>query len=379
MLIRFSLVFLTLAGCLLLPLAHADKISDSECARLKRWVTGIPEGPEQGERLLADDYFSKHFGKPLGKLPAKQLNYLRNTAKTVCPSWDGMTSKELRMAQVFLSPPTPTKSTEHDSANISRDTNGEPGGGSSNAMATDNPAGAESLGTAEREAARKASLLRLKDAAIAARQLPPPDVVPLAKAPRASKRLQVELTDIDDLGFVLIGTPDGKWKGLAGAEWISGIPGYSAEEITSHLLPGENQVIFGVHNKQFAFGPGKWGYKFTLVDELGTIWTQQFRAAGGGVGIRFWKPFFITKSNDGSLLVRQTEDTKLPDVIAYMKTINEKLIKDFGTETSAAGAIFDVFVSATTSSSPNSPGASAADQILMRQISNRNQCGKDIC
>ena len=102
MLDHFWPVFVAVVGVALVPLAHADRISDNDCARIKRWVTGVPEGPNQGETLLSDEYFATYFGKPRGRLPPNQMAYLRNAAKTACPTWGKMTATQLATAQQLL-------------------------------------------------------------------------------------------------------------------------------------------------------------------------------------------------------------------------------------------------------------------------------------
>lgn len=106
---RISFAFLSLAISSLVSLAHADAMSDNECARIKRWVSGVPEGEQQMDILLSYDYFTKHFGKTYESLTMKEISSLYGTADYHCPRWGQMTSLQLRMAKELLNPHTHDK------------------------------------------------------------------------------------------------------------------------------------------------------------------------------------------------------------------------------------------------------------------------------
>lgn len=57
--------------------AHADVFKDKKCVQIKNWMTGIPEGIDQFEGLLADNYFYSHFGSRYLELNDKQLFELK--------------------------------------------------------------------------------------------------------------------------------------------------------------------------------------------------------------------------------------------------------------------------------------------------------------
>ncbi|MCA3043611.1 MAG: hypothetical protein ING51_11410, partial [Rhodocyclaceae bacterium] len=66
----------------------------------------------------------------------------------------------------------------------------------------------------EREARAKAD--------IEARKLPSADLAELGSNTKAGSKLRVTMKGIDDIGFLVGKTPDGKWQPLATAEWSAG-------------------------------------------------------------------------------------------------------------------------------------------------------------
>jgi hypothetical protein len=199
------------------------------------------------------------------------------------------------------------------------------------------------------EAAKRAEEARR--AAIAAMQLPEPDLSMLEGAPRPSKSLILEFAQADDLAFAVVISTDGKWVGAVEAEWNGGNPGQARGELTGHFKQGDNLLILGLHNKRFAFGPGRWSLAAQISDDKGPVWTRTVGAAGGSVGIRYWKPFLVAKARNGQLTVRAATSEQTAPALERMKAFNNWLIREMGSETSmmaaVAGAVTQSLISST--------------------------------
>jgi hypothetical protein len=189
----------------------------------------------------------------------------------------------------------------------------------------------------EREARAKAD--------IEARKLPSADLAELGSNTKAGSKLRVTMKGIDDIGFLVGKTPDGKWQPLATAEWSAGGgPGRADVSIQDSLKTGDNILIFGVHNKVFALGAGKWGFDVTLTSDSQVLWTKAHAAIGGGVGIRYWKAFVVNKSAKGALTLKAASAAQTQTVVEKMEEMNAWLQKDYGTENSVMGLAIEAMV-----------------------------------
>lgn len=202
---------------------------------------------------------------------------------------------------------------------------------------------------AEREARAKADL--------EARKLPAADLAALSSAAKPGSKLQVTMKAIDDIGFLVVKTPDGKWQPLATAEWSArGGPGSADVPIQDSLKIGDNFLIFGVHNKLFAFGVGKWSFDITLASDSQVLWAKTHAATGGGVGIRYWKAFVVNKSAKGALTLKAASAAQTQTVVEKMEEMNAWLQRDYGTENSVIGLAIDAVVNDMFSSGGSASG-----------------------
>lgn len=202
---------------------------------------------------------------------------------------------------------------------------------------------------AEREARAKAD--------IEARKLPAADLAALSSAAKPGSKLQVTMKAIDDIGFLVVKTPDGKWKPLATAEWSArGGPGSADIPIQDSLGIGDNFLIFGVHNKLFALGVGKWSFDVTLASDSHVLWAKTHAATGGGVGIRYWKAFVVNKSAKGTLTLKAASAAQTQTVVEKMEEMNAWLQRDYGTENSVIGLAIDAVVNDMFSSGGSASG-----------------------
>jgi hypothetical protein len=74
-------------------------------------------------------------------------------------------------------------------------------------------------------------------AAIEARKLPRPELAPFDASTEPTKGLKAQLTSIDDVGMVMVNTPDGKWQLRPMAEWVNGQPVSAMESIAQRRRP----------------------------------------------------------------------------------------------------------------------------------------------
>jgi hypothetical protein len=176
-------------------------------------------------------------------------------------------------------------------------------------------------------------------AAIEARKLPEPDLAAFDPPAKPTKGLKVQLAAIDDVGMVLINTPDGKWQVGPMAEWVSGEPGSATDAIDKLLKTGTNHLVFALHNKAFQFGPGRWSFQFALQGDGGSLWSNAGGQAGGAVGIRYWRPLTVTRSAAGWLTLQPTSEAQLGPLRDKMRSVHEWWIQNAGVETSAANAL----------------------------------------
>lgn len=154
------------------------------------------------------------------------------------------------------------------------------------------------------------------------------------------RRISVSINSADDIGHFMVMDSKAKLHSVAWAEWdVNKGAGSSQGDVSKFLLPGRNALIFFIHNKQFAFGGGKWSFNATVVGDGKTVWKAAGGSQGGGVGIQFWKAIFIDKSVNGTLNVSSPNEARMKDGLAIMKVANEQLITQYGTETSASNLI----------------------------------------
>lgn len=88
--------------------SHADVFKDKKCVQVKNWLTGVLDGIDQFEGLLADDYFFKHFGKRFLEMTEKEVNGLGSlfgkSYRGYCRSkWAKMTDPQNNLASELLS------------------------------------------------------------------------------------------------------------------------------------------------------------------------------------------------------------------------------------------------------------------------------------
>jgi hypothetical protein len=215
---------------------------------------------------------------------------------------------------------------------------------------------------AEREARVKAD--------IEARKLPAADLATFGSTAKAGSRLRVTMKAIDDIGFLVVKTPDGNWQPLATAEWSarSG-PGSADVQIQDSLKIGDNFLVFGVHNKLFTLGVGGWGFNVTVASDTQVLWTKSYAEQGGGVGIRYWKAFVVNKTSSGALTFRPATDAQTKTLVPKMEEMNAWLQKDYGTENSVAGLAIEAMLQGLRSSEPQE----CRDPIIGRDHLGRRQ------
>ncbi len=202
-----------------------------------------------------------------------------------------------------------------------------------------------------------------------------PDLSPVPETPRASRSLGLTMSRIDDFAFAVVVTPDGHWNGVAQAEWHQGDLGASREDLARHFQVGDNVLIVGLHNKRFAFGPGRWSFSFELSGDQGPVWTTSGGSPGGGVGIRYWKPMIVTKTRAGHYTVRTAPEDKLGPLIERMQAFDRWLARTMGSETSSMAMAAGALTRSLTASTGG--GRSAAHDDMIEAMTLRKQVEDD--
>jgi hypothetical protein len=179
---------------------------------------------------------------------------------------------------------------------------------------------------------------------------------------RGAHHITVSMSDIDDLGLFIVITPDGRTHVASGAEWtVQNQGGSATENIDKYFKPGRNGLIFLLHNKAFSFGPGKWAFDASLKADARTLWSARRGSGGGGIGIQFWKGFYVTRKPNGAFDVEASYGSATAKLKPAIATINQRLISGAGTEQSAYGAMANVMAGAVFSGSGSASSSTPQD------------------
>ena len=158
--------------------------------------------------------------------------------------------------------------------------------------------------------------------------------------------IDVRMSNIDDLGLFLVIHPDGSFTEAAAAEWTAQNQGGSAKaSLDKDFKPGRNGLIFFLHNKQFMFGAGKWSFSASLLGDGNAIWSAEGGQGGGGVGIQYWKAFYVTRKPNGTFDVEASHASASSKVKPAIEQINARLIASKGTELSSSGLLASAVLS----------------------------------
>jgi hypothetical protein len=199
-----------------------------------------------------------------------------------------------------------------------------------------------------------------------------PDSSLLVQAPAVVKRLSVAIKQIDDIGLVLVRQPDGQMQIVTGAEWhVNNNGGSATADVDPHLKPGVNLVIFALHNKAFAFGPGKWSYDFSLIGDGKILWHSYDGRREPSVGLRFWKAFSVDRQPNGTMRIALADASQLATVTPMITRINEELVKNYGSEQSSANLAAAAFLSSLIG------GGTGGNSSQERDVSGYTQQEKD--
>lgn len=176
------------------------------------------------------------------------------------------------------------------------------------------------------------------------------------------RSLTMNLSNIDDLGLVMVIPPSGKAVMAAGTEWSTANQGGSAKaDIASHLATGRNTVVFVLHNKHWIFGVSNWAFNASLSGDGRVLWQDSRPKRKGGVGIQYWKAFTAIRHKDGSIAVEAASPEVIRELEPRIAALNGELIRNHGTEQSAygvaVGLVFAAIVSGMSSSGNSSNGS----------------------
>lgn len=180
------------------------------------------------------------------------------------------------------------------------------------------------------------------------------------------KKITVSINNADDIAQFFVFDSKEKLHSIAWAEWNSQRgAGSSIGDATKAMLPGRNALVFFIHNKQFSFGAGKWSFNATVLGDGKPVWAASGGTPGGDVGIQFWKAIFVDKAANGTLSIVAPSSKKMEDAIPLMKTVNAQLIRDHGTENSAAsvvaGGLIDSMIRSIVGFGGSDSGSSSND------------------
>lgn len=158
-------------------------------------------------------------------------------------------------------------------------------------------------------------------------------------SPERGTSLKVRMRNIDDIGLVLVATPDAPLSIVGGAEWTAQNGGGAATvDLGGRLKQGRNLVALLIHDKRFAFG-GKWAFDFELVIDGSPIWSQRQSGGTRGAGIKWWTAFSVEKQSNGTLVVEPASVDQLDALGVSISAMNSRLVRDYGEERTVLGLV----------------------------------------
>jgi hypothetical protein len=160
--------------------------------------------------------------------------------------------------------------------------------------------------------------------------------------------VSVKLSDIDDLGFVMVQNSEGIFQLAKEVEWTatSGA-GAGIVSLNKYLESGMNLVILALHNKTIAFGKNKWSYDFNLLGDGATLWHDAKKQVGRDSGIKYWMAFSVEKRANGIFSIKKASESQLIKLGPSMVDFNEWLVKNRGHENRYDAAVAIAAATAT--------------------------------
>lgn len=143
----------------------------------------------------------------------------------------------------------------------------------------------------------------------------------------------VKLSDIDDLGLVMVQNPEGVFRLIKEVKRTATTgTGVGSVSLNNYLEPGMNLVILALHNKTITFAKNKWSYDFNLLGDGASLWHEAKKQFGRDSGIKFWMAFSVEKHANGLLSLKKASEGQLIKLGPSIVDFNEWLVKNRGHE-----------------------------------------------
>ena len=142
---------------------------------------------------------------------------------------------------------------------------------------------------------------------------PPPPLRPPAPF-RVVDRIEAHMSNVDDVGLVVIMTDAGSETVLR-CEWSpGGVYGARSGSLGEHLVAGDNYIVFVLYNKVYAsrialFSGGKWSYNFRLDKNGVEFWQKSRRVPENDAALKYWKAIRASVDRHGRVSLSQ----EIPD------------------------------------------------------------------
>ncbi len=185
---------------------------------------------------------------------------------------------------------------------------------------------------------------------------------PTLRSVSGARSLTMRLSNIDDLGLVIVLGADGSYAVAGEAQWNVLNQGGAADvPLDGRFSEGRNTVLFVLHNKAWALGStSKWAFNAALVADGSTLWHDAYLRQNVGPGIQYWTAFSVWRRRGGTLDIDKATVAQLRDLQPRMSELNATLIRDYGTEQSvyllAAGVAVAAIVAGMAGSSDSDSG-----------------------